>query len=296
MRHFFWVLRSFLLLLFAFPGFTTNANGSETAAACPSRSFEEIRAEVHSAPVAPSEALIDRTIFWQGMKRIVDLKEVFEFEAKMKDRITGIVSVVTKQVKFNKSVLDSEHRVVINAILDHWQITGGHPKHLALMLGTAYRETCGLMTSAVGEACGCRNTCSATELKNSRYGQKDSCGRAYFGRGFVQLTHSKNYDAVGKRLRIPLKDYPNLAYEQAIGIKLLVDGVQGRWYAGKPLNMYLDDARSDWVNARDSVNPGSRNKAATGYLSCRFYDAIQAAYKKPAPVQDPALCMQLKNL
>lgn len=297
MRHSCWVLRSFALFLFAFTGFTTTTNGSEAAAVCPSRSFEEIRTEFQPAPAAPGEVLIDRAIFWKKMEKIVDLKEVFEFKAKMKDKITGVVSVVKKEVTFNRSILDSEHRVVIDAILDHWQTTtGGHPKHLALMLGTAYRETCGLMTSTVGEACGCHKACGATELKNSKYGQKDSCGRAYFGRGFVQLTHASNYDAVGKRLRIPLKDYPNLAYEQPIAIKMLVDGVQGRWYAGKPLNRYLDDYRSDWVNARNSVNPGSPNKAATGYLSCRFYDAIQAAYKKPAPVQDAALCMQLKNL
>jgi hypothetical protein len=92
-----------------------------------------------------------------------------------------------------------------------------------------------------------------------------------------------------------LKDYPNLAYEQSLAIIMLVDGVKGRWYAGKPLNTYLNDQESDWVRARESVNPGSPNKAATGYLACRFYDAIQPAHRKPAAAQDPALCMTLKN-
>jgi hypothetical protein len=93
-----------------------------------------------------------------------------------------------------------------------------------------------------------------------------------------------------------LKDYPNLAYEQPFAIMMLVDGVKGAWYAGKPLNTYLNDEKSNWVRARESVNPGSPNKAATGYLACRFYDAIQPAYRRPAPAQDPTLCMTLENL
>ncbi|MNK97268.1 hypothetical protein D3C87_1175900 [compost metagenome] len=208
-----------------------------------------------------------------------------------------MVSVAEKSIAFDKSVVDSEHRAVIEAIFDRWETTdGGHPKHLALMLGTAYRETCGRLASTIGEACGCAKTCGKDEYAAVPYGRKDSCGRAYFGRGLVQLTHKGNYDLVGGRLKIPLKDYPNLAYEEPFAIMMLVDGLKGRWYAGKPLNTYLNDERSDWVRARKSVNPGSSNKAATGYLSCRFYDAIQAAYKKPAPKQDPALCMKLKNL
>ncbi len=293
MRHSCWVYRSIALILFAVAGPAMAANAS----ACPARPFEEIRAEFQPGPATPGEVLIDRAVFWQGMEKIVNSKEVFKFKAKKKDKITGVISVVEKEVSFHKSVLDSERRPVIDAILGHWETTtGGHPKHLALMLGTAYRETCGIVKSTVGEACGCKSTCSVSELKSGAYGKKDSCGRAYFGRGFVQITHAENYAKVGKRLEIPLGDYPDLAYEQPHAIKMLVDGVQGRWYAGKRLNDYLSDELSNWVLARNAVNPGSPNKAATGYLSCRLYDAIQAAYKKPAPVQDPALCMQLKNL
>jgi hypothetical protein len=116
------------------------------------------------------------------------------------------------------------------------------------------------------------------------------------GKQLGQLAHAKNHNAAGKPLDVPLADYPNLAYEQPYAIMMLVDGVKGRWYAGKPLNTYLNDESSNWVRARESVNPGSPNKAATGYLACRFYDAIRAAYKKPAPAQDPGLCMKLENL
>lgn len=286
-----------LLLALAGLGVIADATGSTSKQDCPERPFDEVRAQYKSAPIQPGEALIDRAIFWERMKKIANAKEDFQFKATTKDTVTGEISVVEKKVTFDKSVVDSEHQAVIEAILVRWEATGGgHPKHLALMLGTAYRETCGRLLSTVGEACGCAKTCSKDEYKERAYGRKDSCGRAYFGRGFVQLTKATNYEAVGERLNVPLKDYPNLAYEQPWAIVMLVDGVKGRWYAGKPLNTYLNDVRSDWVGARESVNPGSPNKAATGYLACRFYDAIQPAYKKPAPVQEPALCMKLVNV
>ncbi|UCP00579.1 hypothetical protein LF844_12450 [Metapseudomonas lalkuanensis] len=133
-------------------------------------------------------------------------------------------------------------------------------------------------------------------MKDHSYGKKDSCGRAYFGRGLVQITHKYNYSSVGKFLNIPLEDYPDLAYKREVSILMLVDGVRGRWFAGKPLNKYLDEKQSNWVRARESVNPGSPNKAATGYFACRFYDAIQPASLIEAQEQDPNSCMKLKNL
>jgi hypothetical protein len=285
-----------LLLISASPLFPVEEIGASQEPTCPVRPFEEIRVQFKPTPMEPGERVVDREMFWDGIERIAKAKETFRFEAKKKDKATGLIAVVEKEVSLDKSVLNNDRRTVVEAILDRWEGTGaGHPKHLALILGTAYRETCGLLASTVGEACGCLKACGKDEYAAVSYGRKDSCGRAYFGRGFVQLTHAANYKFVGDQLDIPLKDYPSLAYELPFAIIMLVDGVKGRWYAGKPLTTYLNDEKSDWVRARESVNPGSPNKAATGYLACRFYDAIQPAYKKPAPAQDPALCMTLKN-
>jgi hypothetical protein len=294
-----WLVRAVAVFLLTYSGSGMTVDGAvpRKGEGCPESSINEIQARYKPELAQPEEAVIDRVIFWERMGKVADAKEVFKFKAKKKDKTTGMISVVEKAVSLDKSIVDSEHRAVIEAIFDRWETTGGgNPKHLALMLGTAYRETCGRMLSTVGEACGCTKTCSKDEYKDSRYGQKDSCGRAYFGRGFVQLTGVKNYESVGRRLGIPLKDYPSLAYEQPFAIMMLVDGVKGRWFAGKHLNTYLNDEITDWVRARESVNPGSPNKAATGYLACRFYDAIQLAYKKPAPAQEPAICMKLKNM
>ncbi len=272
-------------LFYSLPA-TAQAQAPLPDARCPSRPFDQVQAEFKSPPAARGEALIDRAVFWQKMEKLVAAKEVFRFVNSKGEK---------KEVILHRSVLAGAPRAAIESIFDHWEGSPTHPKHLALMLGTAYRETCGFVSSGVGEACGCKRTCRAVEFKNSRYGKKDSCGRAYFGRGFVQITGLKNYTQIGEMLGIPLKDYPDLAYDQDLAIKLLVEGVQNRWFSGEKITHYLNDERSDWVNARDSINPGSSNKVATGYLSCRFYDALQAAYKQAAPEQDPALCMRLKN-
>ena len=236
---------------------------------------------------APPPQLLDRQKFWAELDKLTASDEVFTYIPKGKS--------FEKEVRLGKSVMAARPREVIEAIFQRWEATGGgHPKHLALILGTAYRETCGLLSSAVGEACGCHATCSKDAL-NTRYGAKDQCGRAYFGRGFVQLTHRENYAKVGKLLHLPLADYPDLAYDQNVAVTLLVDGVKNRWYAGKPLDRYLSDEKSNWRQGRDSVNPGSPNKAATGYLSCRFYGAIQVAYATPAPAYPVQDCIKLKN-
>ncbi|MGV8887026.1 MAG: glycoside hydrolase family 19 protein [Pseudomonas sp.] len=292
------VVQAIAFGLLIFPGYgAANEQGQEgTEQKCPKLSFDEVRARYKPALSQIGEAQIDRAIFWERMKEIANANEVFRFKARKKNKATGEVTFVEKEVAFHKNVVNSEHRAVINAIFDRWEATGGgHPKHLALLLGTASRETCGSFLSSVGEACGCTRTCGKDEYKDAPYGKKDKCGRAYFGRGLVQLTKKINYENVGENLGIPLGDYPNLAYEQPFSIMMLVDGVKGRWYAGKPLKTYLNDEASNWVLARESVNPNSPNKAATGYLACRFYDAIQPAYKKTAPAQDPSLCMKLKN-
>lgn len=284
-----WLVRVVFCFLVTCAGSLALAHAQTSApeASCPNQSFGQIQHQFTPAAAPRGEVLIDRAIFWKALEKLVAAREVFRFKNS---------KGIEKAVSFDRSILDGDHRAAIEAIFDQWEgTTPGHPKHLALMLGTAYRETCGLLSSGVGEACGCKKTCSISELQSSSYGRKDSCGRAYFGRGFVQLTHRENYEKLGKKLGVPLMDYPDLAYDNAIAVTLLVQGVQGQWFAGKLLTNYLNDERSDWVNARDAVNPGSPNKAATGYLSCRFYDAIQQAYKKPAPTQAPAVCMQLKN-
>lgn len=175
------VFRSILI----FTGSLTiaHAETSPRDASCPNRPFDQIQAEFTPPAVPLGEVLIDRSIFWKRVEKLVGANEVFKFTN---------TKGVEKQVTFHRSLLDGDHRAAIESIFDHWEgTTPTHPKHLALMLGTAYRETCGLISSGVGEACGCKKSCSAPELKGSRYGQRDTCGRAYFGRGLVHLHISK---------------------------------------------------------------------------------------------------------
>lgn len=160
------MVRVLAAFLFAFAGGIAAASGKGAVEKpnCPEYSFEEIRSSYKPKPAQPGVAVIDRTLFWDRMEKISDANEVFKYKAKKKDKTTGVVSLVEKEVSFNKSVVDSEHKAVIEAVFDRWEATGGgHPKYLALMLGTAYRETCGRLLSTVGEACGCSRTCNKDE-------------------------------------------------------------------------------------------------------------------------------------
>lgn len=258
----------------------TLASGASQDACPADRPLAELLLEHPLAERPSGELLVDRDVFWSTFRGIVKRGEVFRF----KDGPRG-------EVSFTPSAGTGDRLVTVESIFKRWEsLGGGHPKHLALILGTAYRETCGWVVSTVGEACGCSKTCTKSEHPSASYGQKNSCGLAYFGRGLVQLTHDYNYRDVSLKLGAPLLDYPDLAYNHAYAVALLVDGVLGRWYAGDPLTQYLDDSKSNWSAARRAVNPKSPNKAATGWLSCRLYDAIQPAYLKPAPAQDPSIC------
>jgi len=241
-------------------------------------------------PDAAAAGVIDRAVFWEKLSALVDKNETFEFLNKKGQ---------SRTVRIAKNVLTGQRRETIEAIFDYWEKTGGgHPKHLALMLGTAYRESCGLLSTGIGEACGCKAICTKDELPTASYGRKNNQGLAYFGRGLVQLTHERNYERIGKLMteRPPLREQPDLAYRKDYAIEMLVEGVRKHWYAGKPIENYLDDEKADWVQARNSVNPGSPNKVATGYLACRFYDALQPAYRVSHPTQDASLCTSLKNV
>lgn len=230
----------------------------------------------------------DREVFWDRLTQIASSGEVFRFVNKKGE---------AKEARFYPNVTHGLRRETITGIFDYWERTGGgHPKHLALILGTAYRETCHLLSTRVGEACGCQVECKKDELPNRDYGRKNSRGVAFFGRGLVQITHEYNYEAADRVMKVGLADKPDLAYEKDHAIVLLVDGVRKRWYAGKRITDYLDDEKSNWVEARNSVNPGSPNRAATGYLACRFYDALQPAHRANNPPQDPKTCMALKNI
>lgn len=253
----------------------------------------------------PATRLIDRAKFWSKMEEIVRRPEVFkyDFEQPVKDASGKPVKDASgntvkkkrhEEISFNyknvRSILNGVPKCTIEGIFDYWETSGGgDPKVLALLLSTALKET--NYTLQPGYIEKFRNNDPPAYAKPNKY------GHAYYGRGLTQLTKIKNYRAFEDRLGINLVNQPELATIREHSIRILVDGARLSLFNtvyGK-VETYLNATKSDWVRARGLVNPGSYRKRTTGYLACRFYDAVQPAYLQPAPVQDAALCLELNR-
>lgn len=76
----------------------------------------------------------------------------------------------------------------------------------------------------------------------------------YYGRGFVQLTHEKNYRKMSEFLGVDLVKYPSLALEPTNAAKILVYGMMNGRFTRKPLGDYINQYKIDFYNARKVVN------------------------------------------
>lgn len=75
----------------------------------------------------------------------------------------------------------------------------------------------------------------------------------YYGRGYVQLTHQRNYASYGHRLQIELAADPDLALDPSVALFVLVHGVtQGSF--GVPMTHFVNARQTDFLHARRSVN------------------------------------------
>ena len=106
---------------------------------------------------------------------------------------------------------------------------------------------------------------------NKKYGITDpETGKKYFGRGHVQLTWRHNYQKAGDELGIDLVHKPELALVMTNSVRIMVDGMIQGWFTGKKLSNYLNDERTDYINARRIINGNDR--AATIAQYARFFE------------------------
>lgn len=145
----------------------------------------------------------------------------------------------------------------------------GMPRsHVAYILATAWRETAKSMQpvkETVMPHHKDKNPSDATVVsrldrawKAGRLGQVkipywrfDDAGQAWFGRGYVQLTHKDNYRKAAALVSADLLGSPSLALNPNIAAKILVEGCKAGMFTGKKLADYLP---GDYVNARKIVN------------------------------------------
>ena len=133
-----------------------------------------------------------------------------------------------------------------------------HLRQAAYMLATAKHETAG--TFAPIEEYG--------KGKGLPYGKPDrKTGLVYYGRGYVQLTWAKNYQTMGTVLGLPLYTHPELALRYDAAYKIMSHGMTHGSFTGVGLSRYINDQKTDYVNARKIINGTDKAELIAGYAS-----------------------------
>lgn len=140
----------------------------------------------------------------------------------------------------------------------------------AYALATAVHETAGAMAPVreYGKGAG------------QAYGRPGrNGGQVAYGRGDVQLTWDENYERADRELALNgalVADY-DLALDPKISARILVAGMEGGWFTGKGLRLFLPQIarREQFVAARKIVNGTDNAELIAGYAET-FQGALQA--------------------
>lgn len=76
----------------------------------------------------------------------------------------------------------------------------------------------------------------------------------WYGRGFVQITWQTNYLKYSKILNLDLIKNPDLALDPQTACFILVHGFKHGVFTGARISSYLNDKKTDFVNARRCIN------------------------------------------
>lgn len=155
--------------------------------------------------------------------------------------------------------------------------------HLAYILATAWHET-GARMQPVRETFAADDQTAIIRLETAwehgqlpwvkaPYWRRDADGRAWFGRGYVQITHRANYERLGALLGVDLVSDPGVALEPSVAARILVDGMRLGAFTGRSLANCLP---GDYVNARRIIN-GTDRAALVADHARRFESAIVGA-------------------
>lgn len=93
---------------------------------------------------------------------------------------------------------------------------------------------------------------------------KQGDGWLFRGRGFVQITGRNNYRKFG------IENNPDKALDSKEAVSILITGMIDGLFTGKKLSNYITLQKSDFVNARRTVNVTDKAELIAGYA--REYD------------------------
>lgn len=180
-------------------------------------------------------------------------------------------------------------------VLDQFEKTApdGDVRHLAYMLATAFHETAATMqpvreTLAASDDAAIRildRAYAAGRLGQvtTPYWRRDAEGKSWLGRGLVQLTHKRNYEAMSAVTGIDLVARPERAMEPGISATILVVGMLAGSFTGRRLSRYFNAQNEDWVGARAIINGRDRAELIAGY-GRSFNAALSASRIEPVAV------------
>jgi predicted chitinase len=202
---------------------------------------------VPSEPVKPSEPKNKKIpASFPNQKALIDALltvVISKYKPKAKDSIPLILDECKKQGVTNKAQI-----AYILATTNHESAMGFLITEIAS--GDAYEGRASLGNTQKGD------------------------GRKFKGRGFVQLTGRLNYQKFSKILGIDLISNPNLATSFPIAAKILVYGMIHGSYTGKKLSDYINNAKTDFLNARRIVNGTDKADKIKGYAD-KFYSILK---------------------
>lgn len=165
----------------------------------------------------------------------------------------------------------------MNAIFDYWDanLATADRRWLAYILATAFHETAYTM-QPVRETLATSDSRAVEILETAfasgrlswvktPYWRPDEDGKSWLGRGLVQLTHRRNYEAMSEVTGIDLVAQPDRAMEMAPAVTILIEGMLRGNFAGHRLCDHLNEEKEDWVNARRIVNGTDRAEKLAEY-------------------------------
>ena len=80
----------------------------------------------------------------------------------------------------------------------------------------------------------------------------------YYGRGYVQLTWKSNYEKYSQVLGVDLVNNPDMAMDGNIALFVLVHGFKTGAFTGRKITDYINEHKTDFVNARRCINGRDR--------------------------------------
>lgn len=185
------------------------------------------------------------------------------------------------------TVVSGDRAKAVEDVINYWESKGYEDRRaLAYVLGTALRETAGTLRPVREGLCKTDKCSIAAVTKHladkgitGNYAAPDAAGRSYFGRGYVQLTHARNYKKLGEALGWgnTLVENPNLALDHTKSIEILVEGMHRGLFTGKSLGDYFSSTKEDWIGARKIVNPGSKRAEITARHGQDFFACLREA-------------------